>query len=258
MPSLHELQASFALGLITPGNDDVLAHLIPAQRMNARGGLTVYRNNVFQNYRNALRDTYPVIERLVGAEFFLQAVDAYIRTTPSTSGDVHDYGENFDAFLRDYPGASALVYLPDVAALEWAVHRAYHAAASDSLDISQLADIAEDAHSDLRFTLHPACRLIASPWPVLTIWRVNQPDYASEQTVDLALGGECALVMRRGEKVEPASLSVAEHVALAAFQAGASLEGALEAALAQDAAFDLGAFLQYHVLTGTFTSFIAE
>lgn len=258
MPSLHELQASFAQGLMTPGNDDVLAHLILAQRMNARGGLAVYRNNVFQNYRNALRDTYPVIERLVGEDFFLQAVDAFIRTTPSTSGDVHDYGDDFDAFLRDYPGATELVYLRDVAALEWAVHRAYHAATADALDAATLATMSDAALASLRFKLNPGCQLIASPWPLLTIWRVNQPDYAGEQTVDLAMGGECALVMRRGETVEPEPLSVAEHVALAAFQAGASLEGALEAALAQDAAFDLGAFLQRHVLAGTFTNFNAE
>ncbi len=251
MRSLHELQASFAAGLLDSACDGVLTHLIPAQRMNTRDGLNVYRSNIFQNYRSALGDTYPVIQRLVGTDFFVQAVDAYIRATPSTSGDVHDYGEDFGEFLRTYPGAADLLYLTDMAKLEWAVHRSYHAADAATLDLAQLADIPEEALPALRFELHPSCRLVASPWPTLTIWRANQENADMQALIDLDSGGEQILVIRTDVEVELSSLPAGDYAALAALLSGAALGAAFDAAQTQDETFDLGAFLQHHVLNGT-------
>lgn len=255
MPSLHELQSAFARGLLDPAAGAVLAHLRGARGMDAAAGLAVYRNNTFCNYRAALREAYPVVLRLVGEAFFERAADDYVRATPSVFGDINVYGETFGAFLSAYSGACELVYLPDVARLEWACHCAFGAADAAPLDLARLAEVASERLDELRFALHPSAALLDSPWPILAIWRVNRPDFAGEPRIDLAAGGDRLLVMRRGPDVDLEPLAPAEYALLAALAAGACLGEAVEAALAADAGFDLGDFLQRHVLARTLVDF---
>jgi len=255
MPTLHELQAAFARHMFDAQANDLFGALIPARRMHAQGGLDVYRNNVFQNYLGALRDTYPVVLRLIGDDFFTQTARDYVRATPSSSGDIHDYGAEFGDFLRNYPGASELVYLPDVAKLEWAVHRSYHATDADALDISQLAHVPDETLPALRFDLHPSCRLIASRWPVLTIWRANQADADGSAAINLDHGGEQILVMRPGTEVELTPLAPGNHAALLALHEDKNLADALDCALTIAPDFDINQFLMQHVLDGTLVAF---
>ncbi len=262
MPALPELQESFARGLF--GADrEVAASLIGARGQGGEAGLAVYRNNVLANYRHALRDTYPVVLRLVGADCFDQAANAYARATPADSGDLYDFGAGFGDFLAAHPSTRRLAYLPDVARLEWAVERAERAPEAGPLDLARLA-AAIDAHvADLGFVLHPSARLLASPWPVLKIWQVNQPTHAGDQSVDLGLGGDRLLVIRRDLTVQIERLDVAEYALLAALAAGSRLGDAFAAALAQDdapvsgygAGFDLNLFLRRHVQARTLVDF---
>lgn len=46
----------------------------------------------------------------------------YALRYPSRSGDLHDFGETFGEFLRLWEPTAHLVYLHDVAKLEWAMH----------------------------------------------------------------------------------------------------------------------------------------
>ncbi len=258
MPSLREAQESFARGLFGATDTFVLAHLAGARGMDAAAGLAVYRNNTFSNYRGALREAYPVIQRLVGEDFFGQAADDFIRAVPSVFGDVNVYGAEFGDFLAGYPGAIELAYLPDVARLEWAVHRAFQAIDSAPLDIARLAAVPVGQLDSLRFKLHPSAALVASPWPILAIWRANQPDFPGNQTIDLAAGGACLLVSRRGHDVDIEVLAAVEHSALAALAENHSLARVTAAAFAVDAAFDLGVFLHCRVATGTLADFAIQ
>jgi hypothetical protein len=101
--------------------------------------------------------------------------------------------------------------------------------------------------------LHPAARLLRSPYPVLTIWRVNQTQWTGDQAVDLGLGAEQVLVIRRALEVTLEPLSAAEYAMLEGLDAGSSLGDALATARTVDADFDLEAFLATHVLGGTLT-----
>jgi hypothetical protein len=257
MPSLREAQEGFARGLFDVTDRVVLTHLVGARDMDAAAGLAVYRNNTFSNFRSALREAYPVILQLVGEEFFDQAANAFIRATPSAFGDINVYGAGFGDFLANCPGAGKLVYLPDVARLEWAVHLAFQSVDVEPLDVARLAEVPPERFAALRFALHPSASLIASPWPILAIWRANQPR-ASEDTIDLGAGGIRLLVIRRDHDVDLEPIAVAEFAALATLAAQASLGDALETAQAADADFDLGVFLQQHVAAGTLADFTIE
>jgi hypothetical protein len=88
---------------------------------------------------------------------------------------------------------------------------------------------------------------------VLTIWRVNQPQWTGDQAVDLGLGAERVLIVRRGLEVALEPLSAAEYAMLEVLDAGRALGDAVAAALDVDAGFELRTFLAQHALGGTLT-----
>lgn len=254
MDTLQRLQHDFSRAMFGAPPSGLPA-AIRAGRLSAGQRLAIYRNNVFASLRDALRAVYPVVERLVGTEFFDHAANGFIRECPSVSGDIEDYGEAFAAFLARFPGAEALPYLPDTARLEWACHVVFHAADPAPLALEKLAGIPAEGYGQLRFRLHPASALLASDYPVQRIWETNQPDYRGDETVDLSVGGVKLLLLRRRFEVEMRPLGAGEFAMLTGFAAGRTMAEAFDAALATDAAFDLDAFLALHVAGGTMVDF---
>ena len=215
--------------------------------------LQVYRHNHLGSLGAALADVFPVVERLVGAAFFGQAAAAYIAAHPSRSGNLHDFGAEMAAFLRVYAPAAGLPYLPDVAALEWACHRAYHEAEFAPLAPTRLAEVAAADQPRLRLQLQPSARFVASRFPVLAIWLANQPQRADAgRTVSLDEGGVDLLVVQRALEVEFRHLGRGEGRWLRALASGADLADATDAALDAEPRFDLGATLARHVGDGLF------
>ncbi len=253
MPSLRELQRGFAEGVFNPSASDFAQHIHPG-RFPAERHFQVYRNNVFESLTGALRAIYPVVERLVGEGFFRYAADTYVRGHPPASGNLHDFGASFAEFLAGFPPARELVYLTDVARLEWAWHQSFHAADCASLSLTELAAIAPDRYDTIRFKLHPAARLLASPYPLLRIWEVNQPAFRDDMTVNLDQGGDKLLVMRR-KQVEIELLGDGDYVLLSAIAAGDVLVCAAERAIRAQPNYDLTAALGRHIAAGTLTGF---
>ena len=256
MPSLPELQAAFARAMTERHESAVLAEWIVAGRgLDADTRIGIYRNNVFCNYRATLREVYPVVLALVGESFFNGAADTYASNYPSRSGDLNDFGGEFGAFLAGWPPAVQLAYLPDVARLEWAMECVFHAADAAPLDLQALAAVPEEELPALRFELHPASRIVHSPYPILRIWQVNQPGFSGDRTVHLHGGGDALLVIRRSEIVELERLSSGDVVLLRALAADLTLAQAHARALEAGLEVDLAALLHRHVLGGTLTAF---
>ena len=254
MLSLRELQRGFAQSVF--GWEQPLGiRSAPGEKPDASDRLAVYRNNMFSNLKEALRDVYPVVEKLVGEAFFLHAAHQFIRLYPSASGDLHQFGKGFAEFLERYPAAAELIYLPDTARLEWLIHESFHAANHAPLELTRLAQLTEAQCGLLVFTLHPACRLLASPYPVQHIWQVNQPDYHVENKVNLAEGGVNLLIRRHDYSVELQPLPLGEFAMLSRIAQGEHFTAACEAALKTEPRFDTGAFLQKFILCGALVDF---
>jgi hypothetical protein len=248
MPSLLEMQRAFSAAAVF-GDGAALASLgIAAGGVEAETRIGIYRGNVLGNYRKALAATYPVIKRLVGAPFFDAASDHFVRGHPSTGGDINRYGADFALFLGDYAPARELRYLPDVARLEWAVDQAAIARDAPAFDLAALAAVPADLHGELRFSLHPSARLIVSEYPILHIWRANQPGADADQRIDLDEGGDHLLVLRReGDGIVVERLAQPEHLLLSLLEAGRPLGEAADDCIASSPGFDLAAALQRHV-----------
>ncbi len=211
MPSLPELQADFAAALLDGVGPPRMA---------------VYRANVFGNWGAALGGAYPVVRRIVGAQFFDAMARDYARAHPSQSGDLHEYGAQLAGFLEAYAHTQDLPYLPDVARLEWLAHRACYAADTAPFDFSRPTEV----------RLAPACALLESEWPLTRIWAAHQ-EGGEPESVDLGAGPDRVLVHRPGWRVEVCSLRPGDYRFLQRLGSGAGLGPALEAAAALDRSF---------------------
>ena len=218
----------------------------PAER------LSIYRNNLRENFLKVLELEFPVVQRLVGADYFRQTARQFLLHTPSRSGDLFHCGRAFAHYLRQQFAAGDYAYLPDVAALEWAYQEAIIAADDPRIfDLAALAQLEQDSYDRLRLHPHPALRLVQSPFPVVAIWAANQPDVVGDATIDISRGGDSGLITRPLRATQITAIGAGATIFLRAVLEHRSLGEALETALAADPAFDvesaLGPWIQARV-----------
>jgi hypothetical protein len=254
--ALRELQCAFADAILSRDIAS-FANRVRSNRLSGAERMQLYQNNVFISLTQALADVYPVVERLVGNEFFRFMARRFIQGHPSRSGNLHDFGRELPTFLRGLCEARDLPYLGDVAALEWAYHEVFHAGDAPPLDFTQLAQVSAEAQDRLHFRLHPATRLVASRYPILAIWEANQGDEPPQTTIDLDVGADYLIVARRDPDRMIERLAPGEFSFLAEVGAGATLAQACEAALAADPEIDIGTTMGRFVAQRTIAGSIA-
>jgi hypothetical protein len=249
---LAERQRTFAAALMDARLPAPAGLIGPDGEPSARR-FAVYRNNVVVGLVEALKAAFPAIDRIVGADFFKAMARAYVLREPPASPILLDYGVGFADFIGGFAPAAELPYLSDVARIERAWTEAFHAPEAQPLDPATLAAIAPDRLADLRLALHPSLRLLRSPYPALTIWRMNVDD-GVPAPVDLAAGGEDALIARPLAEVEARSLPPGGFDFLHALSQGETVLAASRLAPRAEDRFDLTAnlagVLQAHVLVG--------
>jgi Putative DNA-binding domain len=206
-----------------------------------RERFAIYRNNVMVGLAGALEARFPATRKIVGEDFFKGAAKLFAATQPPRSPLMLFYGDAFPAFLADFEPAREVPYLADVARLEAARTRAYHAADAIPLTPAALSGVALDTLAASCFTLHASVEIVASDYPIVTIWAMNSGEIALAPITDWR--GEDALVSRLGLDVEVRRLPPGAKTFLQNLAAGDPLGAAATAALAGNASFDLAANL---------------
>jgi len=195
VPTLPELQRSFARVL----SDGGVPALDLADSMRAR--LEIYANTRRATLIQALALTFPAVRALVGAAFFEALAWAFAATTPPASAYLNDYGAELPRFLRRYEPAASIVYLADVAQLEWAVSRACHAPDAPRWNPQQLCALDPEDLASIVFIAHPSVATLRLAYPADHIWRaVLEQDEAGMRAIDLAAGPVHVLVERDPEE----------------------------------------------------------
>lgn len=138
---------------------------------------SVYRNNVAVSLTDALGQSFPVLQKIVGEEFFNALAGVFLRAHPPQSPLMMFYGAEMPLFLESFPPVEHLPYLADVARLELGIRHAYHAEDIQSIEASSLQNLSPDALMASHLTLAPAVKTLQSPWPLHAIYLANtQPD----------------------------------------------------------------------------------
>lgn len=253
MPTLRELQQRFAAALFDEAYEPISAD-VRAGGIGARARIAIYRNQLHAGFARTLALEFPVIERLVGGDYFQRLGREFQAAHPSRAGNLHHIGAPFAAFLRERYCGGPYGYLADVAALEWALQESTVAPEAPAFDLRALARVDPADYAALHFRFHPACRLVSSRYPVLDIWRANQPESPASTIVDLASGATHVLVHRPAHVIEFHVLSASEIALLETLTQDCCLGAAFEAAQKSDTAFDLGAALRRFVALRALTS----
>lgn len=231
-----QVQTSFAQALrdpalAAPAALATVADLRPEKRF------AVYRNNVAVGLIGAIGARFSAVGRIVGPDFFSSLARAYVAEHPPRSPLMMVYGDDFPDFIEAAPGLDELPYLADVARLEAARTRAYHAADAVLLGADAFAGIDPATLGDLTVALHPSIEIVRSPHPIVTIWAMNTGEAELAPVKDWS--AEDALVARPDMDVVVHSCPPGGAAFLLALGRGAALgEAAAEAADA-DEAFDL-------------------
>jgi hypothetical protein len=230
MRALHEFQQAFGRSVLSGGQDN-LADLFVDDGVPAADRLRIYRNTARSVLTEALRLTYPAIDRLVGRDFFDMAAARFNTDQPPRSGYLNDYGATFPNFLAALPSAAALVYLPDVARFEWALSNAANAPDEPALDIMELAEVEPERHSSVGFEAHPSVHLLQLQFPADEIAdAVISGDDRAMAAIDLS-AGPIRVVVHRGpngveaERIDEATCRFLEKL-FAGEPLGAVLDGA--------------------------------
>ena len=85
MPALLDLQHGFAAAMLGEP-DSSLCKEIVGQGFTPAERLRIYRNTFRWTLIEALRITYPAVDKLVGRDFFDAAADAFVRAeTPRSA-----------------------------------------------------------------------------------------------------------------------------------------------------------------------------
>ena len=199
----------------------------------------VYRNNVICSLVDGLAAGFPVVQALVGEEFFRAMAAIFVRSAPPTSPVLAHYGAGFAEFIAAFTPAGGLPYLSDLARLELAWVHAFNAADAPVLSAAAAgpAMACAERAGELLLDCHPSWGLVRSAYPIVSLWAAHQPDseiLLSEIDLDQA---EAALVLRPVLTVKLVSLTP-ELVAFAeALGQGLDLSTAAGAAAAAAARF---------------------
>lgn len=130
----------------------------------------VYRNNVTTSLIEALESGFPALRTLIGPQRFKALATMFLRQSPPSDPRMMLYGDAMPDYLAGFPPLAEYPYLPDVARLEMALRRSYHAADAPALDPQTLVDLGDNL-AFARCVFAPATCLVHSPWPVFDIWR---------------------------------------------------------------------------------------
>ncbi|MBX7494991.1 DNA-binding domain-containing protein [Qipengyuania sp. 6B39] len=164
-------------------------------------GLEIYRNNYRTALVEALRSTFERTERLVGEESFRRAAAHHCIAHPPTSWTLDLAGAGF-------PDTCAELFAndPDVeelAALEWAMHRAFPARDAEPLDTAGFAaTTAEFGEADwigLLLDFLPGLSLVRTRHDLVGLWSslATLEGAADVRKLDEP---QCAVVWREGER----------------------------------------------------------
>lgn len=227
---MHDTQQNAGYAVL---KDVILAKQPPRNRSAAfaahpfaEAAAAVYRNNVRAAYYRVLRDTFPVVHRLTGDEFFRAMAQDYFYNNLPVSRLVSAYGFALPAFIETYLPCAGLPYLADVARFELLWLQSYHAAEAASLPVDAIERRLSGDPEGSRIRLHPSTRLLGSVYPVTDIWLNHRRDDPEPMRIEKSAA--FTLIARPGQDVRLQKISRAAFDVLHALADGRRLGEALE------------------------------
>lgn len=173
MPTIKQLQEAFFESVFNKQDTTIFEQfchneIAPEFRFN------IYRNTILQNLRNSLEMTFPAIWKLVGKVCADALALAFVQdpcNLPKTNC-LDDWGEKFPAFLQNNEMVKHLLYLKDIAEIEWLRHLSYCSQDYLVLDSSVLKKHINNSVDKLCLIFNPSVFLYSSPYYLKNIFEL--------------------------------------------------------------------------------------
>jgi hypothetical protein len=190
---LAELQRDFARAV---RGDALAGHRVGVDPtgLNPERRLAVYRNHHRISLAAALAANFPTVVEVVGEEAFQALALSFLAIDPPRDSCVVAYGAGFPAFLESDPRSQSLVYLGDVARLDWAQNLAERADDLASFAAEHLAQLDAERLETLCLKPHPSLTLLRSLYPLLEIRAVASGE---AEGASLDAGGVDLMIWRK-------------------------------------------------------------
>ncbi|HBY87824.1 MAG TPA: DUF2063 domain-containing protein [Colwellia sp.] len=257
MTKLAELQTNFIHDCLSGAltvNNTLMTNDLNTQSISALGLMGIYQHSAIANITNSLRLSYPVIEKLVGKDFFQVMCKPYIVKHWPTSGNMDDYGKCFSSFLAEFEQVKHLLYLEDVAQLEWLFHQSSLANDKSFFDWTCLAKVTSS--EAITFLLSPSVSIMCSTMPVDKIWLMNQVNAPENIELSLESDNDTFIVLfREGLKTEMMTVDEGEFTFLQSIEKGLNFEAVVESAKAVDADIAIDHSLKKYIELGIISGF---
>lgn len=214
---LEELVARGSLGR---GQAD--AWFAGDERRSAIDRVDVYANMYFYRLKDALREDFPSLVKVLGEARYHNLITDYLLAHPSSHYSLRYAGQSLPRFLAAHEIAEH-PWAADLAALEWARADAFQAVDAATLSPATLAVVPPEAWGELRFEPVAHVHLVRASWDVAGLWerlsRVSRPEDGKSSTpapgeAPVPRVDQAILVYRQDELARHAVLDAGAAVAL--------------------------------------------
>jgi hypothetical protein len=172
---LVDLQRNFQAHLLM-GDDAILESVVDAPPLPPAERVKVYRNAYRVRLSDALKDTYPVLFKILGDEVFDSLGRAFINAHPSVHRSIRWYGRELADLLAQRPPYADQPILAEVARFEWTLSEVFDAADAAPMAREALQAVDPDSWNQLGFVFHPSVRLLDLNWNTVAVWQAMSRD----------------------------------------------------------------------------------
>lgn len=224
MAGLRQLQNRYSAAILS-GQQDVLEDILPGGRLSPTRAIDVYSSGYTARLTEALGETFEAVWRVLGDELFFRVAADYIKSHPSTSYNLSDYGGEFAEYAATRDELKVFPFIRELAEFEWTFKNLFHEREEAALAAARLAQ----STGTTRLEFVSSHRLLKHGHQIYPIWKLRQDSQASLPEFS---NPERLLLSKKAGDIYVAELSVEEHFLLSGLKAGFTLEDALESGLA--------------------------
>ncbi|KHD89535.1 MAG: hypothetical protein OM95_02845 [Bdellovibrio sp. ArHS] len=177
--NLNEAQNLFKKGLMGENDQAFQKTLKAVGQMSLERAFKVYNHSYIRRLTESLKETYPSIFWVLGADSFQQVAADYINAQPSLSYDLAAHGAEFPAFLQTSSAGASIPFLHELARFEWIIKDIYHTPTPQPLAEEHIEELLQG--EDFKVHFIEAMTVFASPYSIYEVWRQrNERSYHFE------------------------------------------------------------------------------
>ncbi len=223
-PSLAELQGAMAARIL--GNEDFSpldGWIRVPPGVDPRTRFAIHQDAYPARIASSLAEAFPAVANILGDGSLARLTARFIECGLPAERNLNHVGRGLPAFLASDPLTPEVPFLPDLAALEWAIYECFHCEVGSDFDPATISAFTHDDWVRTRVVFRPGTAVVSSAWPIHELWRTRDLDRC-EIAVELRDHPEQVLVHRVGLAVETQSIDLLEAEALERLISGMRLD----------------------------------